>query len=246
MGCFKTNGTSREVSSMQGSAQGFVRRIASSLPKIGLFSLIVFLFANTANAQVSTASVNGVVRDSQGAVVPGATIVLKSVDTQVEHPSVSNNAGAYVILNITPGKYTIQATAKGFNPQRTAEFVLAVDQTATLDFTLAVGTDTQVVTVDATAAQLDVSGASLGTVIEAKQVNELPLDGRNFTALLQLTPGVVPIMTGQSNGMSGNGGFGAAVAIGSNYSFPSIKGQTNRSDFFLMDGPYKYSPLKST
>ncbi len=234
---------------MQGSAQGFVRQIVSLLPpmyKAGLLSLLLLLLAGTAKAQVSTASVNGVVRDSAGAVVPGATIVLKSVDTQVEHPTVSNNTGGYVILNVTPGKYTLSANAKGFNPQKTAEFELAVSQVATFDFALAVGSDTQVVTVDATATQLDVSGASLGTVIEAKQVNELPLDGRNFTALLALTPGVVPIMTGQSAGMSGNGGFGAAVAIGSDYSFPAINGQTNRSNFFLMDGLYNYSAIEST
>ncbi len=234
---------------MQGSAQGFVRQMVSLLPpiyKAGLLSLLLLLLAGTARAQVSTASVNGVVRDSAGAVVPGATIVLQNLDTQIEHPTVSNNTGGYVILNVTPGRYTLSANAKGFNPQKTGEFVLAVSQNATFDFALAVGSDTQVVTVDATATQLDVSGASLGTVIEAKQVNELPLDGRNFTALLQLTPGVVPIMTGQSNGMSGSGGFGAAVAIGSTYSFPSINGQTNRSDFFLMDGLYNYSAIEST
>ncbi len=102
------------------------------------------------------------------------------------------------------------------------------------------------VTVQGTAAQLDVTSASLGTVIATKQVNDLPLDGRNFTTLLSLTPGVVPIMTGQSNGMQNNGGFGAAVAIGSDYSFPAINGQTNRSDFFLMDGLYDYSAIEST
>ncbi len=124
--------------------------------------------------------------------------------------------------------------------------MLAVSQIATFDFTLTVGTQTQVVTVEATAAQLDVTSASLGTVIATKQVNDLPLDGRNFTTLLSLTPGVVPIMTGQSNGMQNNGGFGAAVAIGSDYSFPAINGQTNRSDFFLMDGLYDYGAIEST
>ena len=140
----------------------------------------------------------------------------------------------------------IQASAQGFNPQKVAEFVLAVDQIATFDFSLALGSQNEVVTVDATAAQLNVTSAGLGTVIETKQVNELPLNGRNFTALLALTPGVVPIMVGQSNGMSGNGGFGAAVAIGSDYSFPAINGQTNRSDFFLMDGLYNYGAIEST
>jgi hypothetical protein len=212
----------------------------------GLLTALLLLFAGAASAQVSTASVNGVVRDPKGAVIPGATIVLSSVDTSVEHSSVSNGSGEYVFLNITPGSYTLSASAQGFNPQKVDAFVLAVSQIATFDFALTVGTQTQVVTVQGTAAQLDVSSASLGTVIATKQVNDLPLDGRNFTTLLSLTPGVVPIMTGQSAGMQNSGGFGAAVAIGSDYSFPAINGQTNRSDFFLMDGLYDYSAIEST
>ncbi len=211
-----------------------------------LLCLLLLVFAGSAIAQVSTASINGVVRDPQGAVIPGATILLHSVETSVEHTSISNSAGNYVLLDITPGRYTIQASAKGFNPQKTEEFVLAVDQTATFDFSLKIGSETQVVSVEATAAQLDVTGATLGTVIETKQVNDLPLDGRNFTALLALTPGVVPIMVGQNAGMQGNGGFGAAVAIGSDYTFPAINGQTGRSNFFLMDGLYNYGSIEST
>jgi hypothetical protein len=212
----------------------------------GLLTVLLLLIAGSASAQVSTASVNGVVRDPKGAVIPGATIVLASVDTSVEHTSVSNGSGEYVFLNITPGSYTLSASAQGFNPQKVDAFVLAVSQIATVDFSMTVGTQTQMVTVQGTAAQLDVTSASLGTVIATKQVNDLPLDGRNFTTLLSLTPGVVPIMTGQSNGMQNGGGFGAAVAIGSDYSFPSINGQTNRSDFFLMDGLYDYGAIEST
>jgi hypothetical protein len=234
---------------MQDRGTGFLWQAGSSLQilrRASLLSLLFLFILGSARAQVSTASVNGVIRDPKGAVIAGATVTLQSVETSVEHTSISNNSGEYVILNVTPGRYTIQANAQGFNPQKTAGFVLAVDQTATFDFSLAVGSQTEVVTVDATATQLDVTGASLGTVIETKQVNELPLDGRNFTALLSLTPGVVPIMTGQSNGMSGGGGFGAAVAIGSDYTFPAINGQTNRSDFFLLDGLYNYGAIEST
>jgi hypothetical protein len=212
----------------------------------GFLSFLILLLAGSATAQVSSASVNGVIRDPNGAVIPGATIVLTSVDTSVERTSVSNGSGAYVFLDITPGRYTVAASAQGFNPQKFAEFVLAVSQIATYDFSLTVGTQTQVVTVQGTAAQLDLTSASLGTVIQTKQVNDLPLDGRNFTSLLSLTPGVVPIMVGQSAGMQNGGGFGAAVAIGSDYSFPAINGQTNRSDFFLMDGLYDYGALEST
>ena len=234
---------------MHRRAQDFSRQAGSLLPGMrtaGFLSFLILLLAGSATAQVSSASVNGVIRDPNGAVIPGATIVLTGVDTSVERTSVSNGSGAYVFLDITPGRYTVAASAQGFNPQKFAEFVLAVSQIATFDFSLTVGTQTQVVTVQGTAAQLDLTSASLGTVIQTKQVNDLPLDGRNFTSLLSLTPGVVPIMTGQSAGMQNGGGFGAAVAIGSDYSFPAINGQTNRSDFFLMDGLYDYGALEST
>lgn len=234
---------------MQGRAQQVAHKIERFSPRLHtavLFGILGMLAAGSASAQVSTASVNGAIRDPQGAVIPGASIVLHSVETSVERTSVSNNAGEYVFLNITPGRYTLQAGAAGFNTEKTAEFVLAVGQISTLDFSLAVGTRAEVVNVEATEAQLEATSASLGTVIETKQVNDLPLDGRNFTALLALTPGVVPIMTGQSAGMQSGGGFGAAVAIGSDYSFPAINGQTNRSDFFLMDGLYDYGAIEST
>src|SRR6185312_8392910 len=119
--------------------------------------LLLVLFAGSAWAQVSTASVNGVIRDPNGAVIPGATIELQNTATSVVHQSVSNSSGAFAILDITPGRYTIQASAPGFSPQKVSEFVLSVDQTATLNFSLAIGTQKQVVTVDATAAQLDVT-----------------------------------------------------------------------------------------
>src|SRR5271156_6122224 len=238
-----------EGSSMQHRKQWFAFQFGAAqrrMGQAGILAILLLLLAGTASAQVSTASVNGVIRDPKGSVIPGANIVLASGDTSVEHTSVSNGSGEYVFLNITPGSYTLSASAQGFNPQKVAEFVLAVSQIATLDFSLSVGSKQEVVNVEATEAQLEATSASLGTVIETKQVNDLPLDGRNFTALLALTPGVVPIMTGQSNGMQNGGGFGAAVAIGSDYSFPSINGQTNRSDFFLMDGLYDYSAIEST
>jgi hypothetical protein len=234
---------------MQARKQGIARPAGgffTSIRAAAILSFVLLLLAGTAGAQVSTASVNGLIRDPQGAVIPGATIVLHNVETTVERTSVSNGAGEYVFLNITPGPYTLQANAAGFNPEKIAQFVLAVGQIATLDFSLSVGGKQEVVNVEATEAQLEATSASLGTVIETKQVNDLPLDGRNFTSLLSLTPGVVPIMTGQSAGMQNGGGFGAAVAIGSDYSFPAINGQTNRSDFFLMDGLYDYGAIEST
>ena len=172
--------------------------------------------------------------------------MLKNVDTSVERTSTANNAGAYGFVSIPPGNYTIESTAKGFSSQKLGPFVLTVGQSATFDFTLTVGTETQVVTVQATAAQLDVTNASLGTVIATKQVNDLPLNGRNFTALLALTPGVVAISTAQNGTNIAGGGFGSAIAIGSDYTFPAINGQSNRSDYFLTDGLPNYAAINST
>ena len=220
--------------------------VAKRLSRLVVSCAILLLAVLPCASQVSTASVNGTIRDQSGAVIPGATVVLKNQDTNVERSVTSNSTGAYAFFSIAPGHYTIEAQSSGFKAQKVAPFVLAVSQIATFDFSLSVGSNTQVVNVEATAAQLNVTGADLGTVIETKQVNDLPLNGRNFTALLQLTPGVVPIMVGQSGGMSGSGGFGSPVALGTDYSFPAINGATNRSDYFLMDGLNNYSTIEST
>ena len=99
---------------------------------------------------------------------------------------------------------------------------------------------------EASAEQLQVSSAELGTVIATKQVNDLPLNGRNFTQLLSLTPGVSPISVGQ-NGMGGRtGGFAAPIAEGAAFSFPSINGATNRSNYFLTDGMNNFAAFLST
>ncbi len=214
------------------------------------FVLLVCLFilAATAHlsAQLSTAAVNGTVRDQSGAVIPGATVTLTAVETSVKRVTTSNSAGAYVFTSITPGRYTVDATATGFQPEKIAEFLLAVGQTGTYDFKLPVGSATSVVTVEAENQQLDVTSSNLGTELATEAINNLPTNGRNFTSLLSLTPGVVPVSTGQ-NAMGGrNGGFAAPVAIGADFSFPAINGQTNRSNFFLTDGLDNFGSFLST
>jgi Carboxypeptidase regulatory-like domain/TonB dependent receptor len=207
-----------------------------------LFVILALILSIPSFAQVSTASINGVVTDPSGAAIPDATIVLRNVDTSVENTTVSNKAGVYSIFNITPGQYTVKATASGFSPKEVPVFTLTVGYIATINFSLLVGSQTATVTVQAATPQLEVSSANLGAVISTRQVNDLPLNGRNFTQLLTLTPGVSPISTSQNNG----GGFVASVAKGSNVVFPSVNGQGNRSNFFLADGMNDYEVFVST
>lgn len=185
-----------------------------------------------AMAQLATAAINGTITDPSGAVVPGVSVVLQNIATGVKQATATNNVGSYVIPGIAPGRYTLVASKAGFKTARQKPFTLLVNQTATFNFSLSVGETTQTVTVQATGIHLEASTAELGTVINTTQVNNLPLNGRNFTELLELTPGVSRATTGQSGG--GGGGF-VGNPIGS-FTFPSINGQRDRSNFYLLDG----------
>lgn len=193
--------------------------------------LLAFGASNSARAQLSTASLNGNVRDSSGANLPGAKVTLRNVDTAVAKSTVSNGVGAYAFVSITPGKYVLQVSATGFKPAATKEFILTVGQAAQMEVPMEIGSDTTTVTVESATALMDTSSANLGTVIGTKQVNDLPLNGRNFTQLLALTPGVSTVNKGQNL----TNRF-APVAQGSSVTFPAVNGQSNRSNFFLLDG----------
>src|SRR4029077_2755375 len=210
-----------------------------------LISALVFSTVS-ALAQLSTASLNGVVRDTTEASVPRAAVTLHNLETGVERNTLTNDAGTYVFSDINPGHYTLRVTAPSFSTKQVSDFVLAVNQTATIDIALDAGAQNVVVTVEATSEQLQASSAELGTVIATKQVNDLPLNGRNFTQLLSLTPGVAPISVGQNSMGGRTGGFAAPIAEDSAFVFPSINGATNRSNYFLTDGMNNFAAFLST
>src|SRR5271170_4258015 len=203
----------------------------------------ILLLSGTGLAQLSTASLSGAVRDASGAVVPSAKIVLRNVATNVEKTTTSNGVGAYLFVDITPGSYTLQASAPSFSVDQVAEFVLTVGQAATIDFALTAGSQTTVVTVQGTQAQLETSSANLGSVIGTKQVNDLPLNGRDFTQLLILSPGISPINNGQG-GPSG-GQYATPEPINQASTIPSVNGQGNRSNYFFTDGLSNFGAFHS-
>ncbi|HKO18004.1 MAG TPA: carboxypeptidase regulatory-like domain-containing protein, partial [Acidobacteriaceae bacterium] len=197
--------------------------------------LVTFLLAigvpGLLQAQNSTSSVNGVVTDANQAVVVGAKITLRNMDTNVERATVSNSTGNYFFTNVPPARYSVTIVAKGFQAETISALQVGVAQAVTADAVLQVGQVTESVTVEASAVQVESSTAQLGTVINEQQVNNLPLDGRNFTQLLTLTPGVTPISTGQNSSASNTD-----KVNGSAVSFPSINGAGNRSTVYLTDG----------
>ncbi len=205
----------------------------AALPLVMLMSLGVWLlFPAKASAQLANAAINGTVQDNSGAVIPGAKVVLHNIAQNVDRSLTTNEAGYYVILDIAPGNYNLAASKEGFTTAQQSNITLVVNQTATFNFTLSPGSVLQTVNVQAKAVTLQLSSAELGVAIVKTEVNDLPLNGRNFTQLLDLTPGVSTIDVSQNS--SGQGGIWS-TPIGT-FAYPAVNGQTNRSDLFYVDG----------
>jgi hypothetical protein len=203
--------------------------------KLALFLSFIVLVSQiwnpSASAQLSSASVTGGVKDASGAVVPGARIVLKNASTGVERAATSNDSGSYNLPAVPPGPYTLQATKTGFATFSSGGFTLVVSQTSTIDITMTVGAVNETVSVQAEGQTLETGSSQLGTVIGSREVTDLPLNGRNFTQLLSLTPGASPISVAQNGS-----GDRTPTTFGSAFTFPAVNGQTNRSNFFMVDG----------
>jgi len=193
-----------------------------------------------AQATTATASLNGTVRDPSGAVVSGATITLSNISIGVKRVTASNSTGNYSLVNVVPGAYTVEVVRQGFATEKQEDFELAVNQTATINFNLRVGSISTTIDVSTGGLQIETSTAELGTAIMRDEVNALPLNGRNFTELLLLAPGVSPANQSQN---SGGGGVGNPLGT---VVFPAVNGQTNRSNMFLLDGINNYGSIRDT
>ena len=202
--------------------------------KILGLAILFLLSACTAFGQTSVGEVNGTVTDTSGASVAGANIKLTNQGTGVVAQTTTNGDGHFVFINVQPGQYSIDAESSGFKSTRVSSFTVGVNQTVTQQIRLQLGSVTETVTVSAEAAMLESSSSELGTVISEKAITDLPLNGRNFTQLLTLTPGVTPVSTSQNKSI---GGVEGNVGIpNSGFADPSIHGQQNRSKLYFYDG----------
>ncbi len=150
--------------------------------------------------------------------MPAAQIRINNEDTAALRSFTTDPTGVYVARNLPPGHYRVEVTLAGFQPQAKTGLVLTIDQTLTLNFSLAPGEQKEVISVVDRAQQLiEASTSSLGQVTEEAQIRELPLNGRNYQQLIGLTPGAQPAIQGTfTNGnyyMSGGRGDGNAALI---------------------------------
>jgi Carboxypeptidase regulatory-like domain/TonB dependent receptor/TonB-dependent Receptor Plug Domain len=207
---------------------GKVNKFAVSL---AIFAAVFFTLMTgaVAHAQVTGATVSGTITDPSGGVVANATVTATNTATAVARSVTTDAAGLYAIPNLVPGPYDFKVSATGFSTSVQSGLQLAVGQQQQLNFSLKVGQTSTEVQVTEAAPQIDLTSSALTGQVESETVRELPLNGRDWTSLAQLQPGVKPIETQMSYATSarGNRGFGGEM---------TISGQRSTFNNYRIDG----------
>ena len=165
--------------------------------------LIAFA-ANPLSAQIDTGGVTGTVTDPSGAIVPNVTITLTNDETGVVLSTKSTSTGTYSLSAIRPGSYTLRAELAGFQAFVDRGLQIHVQNTLTVDVPLVAGAVKQEVNVTAGAPLLQAENAAVGQTITSQTINDLPLNGRNWTSLPQLAAGTSTAPVGNPSGTSGS------------------------------------------
>jgi len=171
------------------SAHAFRRTLSVVLP-LFVVSVLGFAAVSPASAQVAGATLTGTVTDSSGATLPNAQVTITDVATGVTRTVSSNAAGLYTAPNLLPGSYEVKVVATGFKTQVEKGITLTVGAEQVLDFTMQVGLVSQTVEVTTEAPTVELTSSELSATVNATTVRELPLNGRSWTDLANLQPGV--------------------------------------------------------
>lgn len=166
------------------------RQAAVRLRNAVIAVAVLMALTMAAHAQVDNGSIIGIVHDASGASLSGATVVIRNVATGVTTTVKTNDDGSYQVLALIPGRYSVEVTAQGFGPAQNPGVDIHVQTRAQVDFSLTVGATQQQVEVEASGLALQTQTADVGGVVEARQINDLPLNGRTYDSLALLEPGV--------------------------------------------------------
>ena len=193
-----------------------------ALRKVAIFAsvmvilAIAFLFPSQVSAQVSGATLSGTISDPSGAAVPNAKVAIANKATGVTRDDTTDTAGFFSVPNLLPGPYEVTVSASGFSTTKSSDIELTVGSNQTLNLALKIGEASQTVEVTGAAALVQLSNSTMKSEVEAGTIRELPLNGRDWTALATLSPGVNAIeaqIPFDGGGARGNRGFGAQLTI---------------------------------
>lgn len=181
--------------------------------------LAALLMVPRLSAQTESATILGRVTDPTGAVLKGVEVEIRNIDTNVATTSSTNAEGLYAIHSLPPGRYIVSVHKQGFKAVSLTGLNLNVQDNLVRNFTLQIGAVSESITVNAESAKINTTDATVSTVIDRNFAENLPMNGRSFQSLIQLTPGVVTV---PSNGADG-GQF-------------SVNGQRAESNYWMVDG----------
>ena len=214
----------------------FVCRLSHEVRRYGVTAFVasaVLLFAaGSASAQVDQGSITGIVQDATGAVVPNADVKLLNTDQGISLETKTGDSGNYTFSPVRIGHYTITASAPGFSATTQQNLTVTVGLDLKVNVALKTGSTSETVTVSTAPPQLQADESSVGQTIDQRTVNNLPLNGRNFTFLAQLSAGV----NSSQADTRGNANSGAFTANGlqpaqNNYLLDGIDNNSNAADF---------------
>jgi hypothetical protein len=190
----------------------FLRVVGSSL-------FMILWFACGVVGQTETATVSGLVTDRTAAAVSGAEVRLQSVERGTVTTTTTNNAGIYVFPSVQPGQYQISIQKQGFKQVDLLGLIVNVQDHIEQNFHLEIGSVAESVTVEASAPLLNTESAAVSTVVDRQFAENLPMNGRSFQTLIQLTPGIVLTVSSEHD----SGQF-------------SVNGQRASSNYWMVDG----------
>ena len=200
-------------------------RLLLSSIRATLFLFMLLAISNRGNAQAgATGTILGTVTDSMGAVIPNAKVTVTNTQTGSVVNMVTSSSGDFNATSLNPGTYSVSAEVAGFQKSVTDAFPLAVDQKARVNLALKAGAVTETMQVTTQTLSLDTDSSAIGQLVSQKQVEELPLNGRNFMQLLLLGAGAVTV-----GGEQGTMRQGAGNAV-------SINGARPESNNYTLDG----------
>lgn len=182
-------------------------------------SFISLSAADSSAAQSPTGTISGIVTDSTGAAVGGAEVIVVNDVTRVQFPGKTNDEGIYLVSNLPPGPYRLQVSKFGFKTIIKPDITLNVQDALALNFSLPIGSISEVVTIEGGAPLVNTQDATVSTVVDRQFADNLPLNGRSFQTLIQLTPGVVVTTSTNYDG----GQF-------------SVNGQRPSANYWMLDG----------
>jgi hypothetical protein len=200
----------------------------ASQPLAATRAFVCLCFCTVLTFAAVTARISGTVRDPSGAVVGGVAVTAISTDTGIKQLARTDTQGFYSFPSLPVGHYDLEVRASGFKEYKQTGIILDVNTALTVDVPLELGSASQEVTVNAAAVQVETTNTQMGEVISDTKMTTVPLNGRSYTDLLALQPGVTPTSSGQ---------YGATNVSGNlNPGSLSVSGQRESANGFMVNG----------